>query len=236
MGTTTQRDNAGYPGGKGKSFQHIINVMPPHERYIETHLGSGAIIRRKRQATSNIGIEIDERVVEGWRSAPVAGVEVILGDAVAVLASLTLTATDLVYSDPPFMPDTRKVRCYQHEYTAQDHAALLDVLVATPARVVLSGYRSDLYDYRLRDWHRTDYRCRTRRGSAIESLWTNFRPGPSLHDYSYVGGDFREREQLRRRIRALTARLARASEIERNAALAALAALQHADTQPRLAA
>lgn len=236
MGTTTQTDKTGYPGGKGKSFQHIINVMPPHDRYIETHLGSGAVIRRKRPATRNIGIEIDERVVERWRSTPVTGVEVLLGDAVTVLASLVPTASDLIYCDPPFMPDTRKVRCYRYEYTAQDHTALLDVLVGTSARVVLSGYRSDLYDDRLGAWHRTDYRCRTRRGWATESLWTNFRPGPSLHDYSYVGGDFRERERLRRRIRALTARLARASEIERNAALAALDALQHAGTRSRLAA
>ena len=236
METTTQTDNAGYPGGKGKSFQHIINVMPPHDRYIETHLGSGAIIRHKRQATRNIGIEIDQRIVESWRRSPVDGIEVILGDAVALLGSMALKSTDLVYSDPPFMPDTRKVRCYRHEYTAQDHAALLDVLMATPARVVLSGYRSDLYDERLRSWHRTDYRCRTRRGWATESMWTNFRPGPSLHDYSHVGGDFRERERLRRRIRALTARLARASEIERNAAFAALAELQHADARSRPAA
>lgn len=226
MASDPQIDNAGYPGGKGKSFQHVINVMPPHDRYIETHLGSGAIMRRKRPALRNIGIEIDDRVVEGWRRAPIAGVEVILGDAIEVLPSLMPTPADLIYCDPPFMLSTRKVRCYRHEYEEADHQRLLDMLVATPARVVISGYRSGLYEERLSGWHRTEYRCRTRQGFALESLWTNFRPGPCLHDYAHVGRNFREREQLRRRIRTLTARLARASEVERNAALAALAEMQ----------
>ena len=224
MVVTTTTSRSGYPGGKGKSFQHVINVMPPHTRYIETHLGAGAIMRRKRPAKRNIGIEIDERVVEHWRNEAVGGVEVILGDAITVLRSLAPTSEDLIYSDPPFVLDTRKVRCYRHEYTQVDHERLLEVLLSTPAHVVISGYRSDLYDTRLRDWHRKDYSCRTRRGSAIESLWTNFRPGANLHDYSFVGNDFRERERLRRRIRALTSRLMRATEIERNAALSALAA------------
>lgn len=28
-----------YHGGKGGVFQKLINLMPPHEVYIETHLG-----------------------------------------------------------------------------------------------------------------------------------------------------------------------------------------------------
>ncbi|KHE92566.1 MAG: hypothetical protein SCABRO_01681, partial [Candidatus Scalindua brodae] len=37
-----------YPGGKGGVFQKLINLMPPHDVYIETHLGGGAVIRNKR--------------------------------------------------------------------------------------------------------------------------------------------------------------------------------------------
>ena len=46
-----------YQGGKGGVFQKLINRMPPHEVYIETHLGGGAVMRNKRPAGSNIGIE-----------------------------------------------------------------------------------------------------------------------------------------------------------------------------------
>jgi len=30
-----------YLGGKGKTYQRIINLMPPRRVYIETHLGGG---------------------------------------------------------------------------------------------------------------------------------------------------------------------------------------------------
>ncbi|MBS0352463.1 MAG: DNA adenine methylase, partial [Proteobacteria bacterium] len=46
-----------YPGGKGKCYQRLINLMPPHETYIETHLGSGAVLRNKRPAKTTIGID-----------------------------------------------------------------------------------------------------------------------------------------------------------------------------------
>ena len=48
-----------YPGGKGGVYQKLINLMPPHEVYIETYLGGGAVIRNKKPAKRNIGIEID---------------------------------------------------------------------------------------------------------------------------------------------------------------------------------
>ena len=34
-----------YPGGKGTAYQKLINLMPPHACYIESHYGSGAVMR-----------------------------------------------------------------------------------------------------------------------------------------------------------------------------------------------
>jgi site-specific DNA-adenine methylase len=39
--------------------QAIIAMMPPHDTYIETHLGGGAIMKRKRAALRNIGIDLN---------------------------------------------------------------------------------------------------------------------------------------------------------------------------------
>jgi len=50
-----------YPGGKGKCYQHVINLMPPHSVYIETHLGGGSVLRHKRPAKRNIAIEVSLR-------------------------------------------------------------------------------------------------------------------------------------------------------------------------------
>ena len=55
-----------FTGGKGGTYQRYINLMPPHEVYIESHLGGGAIMRYKREAKRNIGIEIDPAVIRMW--------------------------------------------------------------------------------------------------------------------------------------------------------------------------
>ena len=51
----------GYLGSKATSglCQPIIAMMPPHDCYIETHLGGGAIMKRKAPALRNIGIDLD---------------------------------------------------------------------------------------------------------------------------------------------------------------------------------
>ena len=48
-----------YPGGKNGAgiYERIINHMPPHETYIEDLLGSGAVLRNKRPAKRNVGID-----------------------------------------------------------------------------------------------------------------------------------------------------------------------------------
>ncbi len=38
--------------------QPIIAMMPSHDTYIETHLGGGAIMRRKSAALRNIAIDL----------------------------------------------------------------------------------------------------------------------------------------------------------------------------------
>ena len=58
----------GYFGSKATSglCQPLIAMMPPHDTYIETHLGGGAIMRRKPAALRNIGIDRDARALDGF--------------------------------------------------------------------------------------------------------------------------------------------------------------------------
>ncbi|RIK38015.1 MAG: hypothetical protein DCC55_22515 [Chloroflexi bacterium] len=63
-----------YPGGKARLYQWLINHIPPHDTYIATHLGHDAIMRFKRPARSNIGIDADVEVIDWWaRWDPTAG-------------------------------------------------------------------------------------------------------------------------------------------------------------------
>lgn len=91
---------------------------------------------------------------------------------------------------------------YRYEVDAEHHRALLALLallVALPCMVVLSGYRSALYDEALQGWNRLDYRTMTRRGAVIESAWFNFPDGGPLHDPRFAGADYRERERIKKK-------------------------------------
>jgi hypothetical protein len=51
----------GYFGSKAALglYQNIIAMKPPHDTYIETHLGGEAVMRNKPPARNNIAIAID---------------------------------------------------------------------------------------------------------------------------------------------------------------------------------
>ncbi len=113
-----------YPGGKGVVFHKLINLMPPHEVYIETHLGGGSVIRQKQPASRNIGIEIDPEVVEKWRNEKSIDFELIHDDAVNYLNNYSFTGKEMVYCDPPYLRETRKKsrRLYKYEYNREQLA------------------------------------------------------------------------------------------------------------------
>jgi DNA adenine methylase len=60
---------------------------------------------------------------------------------------------------------------------------------------------------------------------ADELLWCNFPEPVELHDYRYLGRDFRERERIARRRRRWLARLAKMPVLERQALVSALLAM-----------
>jgi hypothetical protein len=46
-----------YPGGKEMAAPRIINLMPPHDVYLEPFLGGGAVLRAKKPARLSIGVD-----------------------------------------------------------------------------------------------------------------------------------------------------------------------------------
>lgn len=85
------------------------------------------------------------------------------------------TADTLIYCDPPYVLSTRAhKRIYAHEMADAEHLALLDALDAHPGPVVLSGYRSQLYDERLTHWRRAERSVQDQKGRMrTECLWLN---------------------------------------------------------------
>ncbi len=205
-----------YPGGKGKSYPYLINLMPPHQTYIETHLGGGAVMRHKLPAKRQIGVDIDPRLVARWNALPVAPCEIVCSDATRYLDGLVVDQDTLIYSDPPYLPCTRKrARVYRFDYTVEDHEKLIDCLLQKRCRVMISGYESDLYLSLLSGWTRISFSAKTHSGVRQENVWLNYEPPSRLHDPRHLGSGFREREIIRRRRSRLHEHIQRISPAEK---------------------
>jgi site-specific DNA-adenine methylase len=220
-----------YPGGKNGSgvYQTIINLMPPHEVYIEPFLGSGAILRLKRPAARNIGIDRDPEAIAQFEAltaenGDAAGATVIHGDALDFLTAYDFTGHELVYCDPPYLHSTRGRRdLYRYELSEADHLHLLAILRTLPCMVMISGYWSALYADTLKDWSSASFQAMTRSGkTATEWLWYNYPEPLALHDYGFLGENFRERERIKRKKQRWTERLHTMPILERRALLAAI--------------
>ncbi len=88
------------------------------------------------------------------------------------------TPETVFYVDPPYVHSSRgDTAAYGYEMTDDDHRALADVLCRARGRVVLSGYRTDLYDRLYGRWQRVDaeeQNCHSVRKPRRESVWLNF--------------------------------------------------------------
>lgn len=148
------------------------------------------------------------------------------GCAIALLEdAAAFSAGDLVYCDPPYMMETRGGRrLYEFEMTTLQHRQLLRAIRKLPCMVMISGYWTSLYAKMLEGWHSISFEAMTRGGhTATEWLWFNFPPPVELHDYRYLGANFRERERIKRKKLRWTARLQRMPVLERQSLLSAIA-------------
>jgi DNA adenine methylase len=229
-----------YNGGKGGAgtYQAIINEMPAHARYFEPFLGGGKVMYHKLPALINSGSDIDGQVIAAWNAAnpyvsePQDGLEVrwFLNkiDALEMLPMIRSHydwEDSVIYCDPPFpMAERRSTAAvYANESDDRLHESLIEELLKfRRARIMLSTYDNPLYKAQLVNWRTVNYSSTTRRGHRIETLYMNFDPPKLLHDYRYLGTDYRDRERIRKRIRRETAKLAALPAHERIAIIQAI--------------
>ena len=91
------------------------------------------------------------------------------------------TPSTLFYCDPPYLHETRtSITDYAYEMNIDDHVELLSVLTKCKGKVMLSGYRSQLYSDALAGWRFEifDLPNNSAGGSSkrrmIECVWMNF--------------------------------------------------------------
>ena len=216
----------GYFGSKATMglCQPIIALMPPHDTYIETHLGGGAIMQRKPPARHNIGIDIDPHPLQAFSCH--YSVEKVQACAHQFLAEFDFQGRELIYSDPPYLHSTRtSKRRYRFEYEEHDHLELLECLKSLPCNVILSGYPSALYDEQLSGWRSMELQVMNQGGVRTEKLWFNFTPD-RVHWPSYAGKNFTDRQRIKRKAANWGKRYQAMPHAERLAVLSAMMAVE----------
>ncbi len=92
------------------------------------------------------------------------------------------------YWDPPYFLKTRHGKQYRCEMSDREHEALLAKALKSKAKIMISGYDSELYNDMLKGW----YRCETTAYSQVcskkrEVLWMNYKSRQiTLIDYGIV--------------------------------------------------
>lgn len=220
----------GYFGSKATSglCQAIIAMMPPHDTYIESHLGGGAIMKRKPPALRNIGIDLDPQAIAGFQcSYPV---ELINACAHGFLADYDYQGSELIYSDPPYLMSSRSSgRRYRFDYEELNHVELLELLKRLPCRVIVSGYPSTLYDDLLVGWRSVELQVMNQGGVRTEKLWFNFTVD-RVYWASYAGKNFTDRQRVKRKAASWGKRYQALPRAERLAVLAAIMAVEVRET------
>lgn len=188
-----------YPGGKSRCFQNLINLIPPHRIYIETHLGGGAVLRHKVPADYTIGIDRDPNVIEVFRRR-FPTYRFVTGRAEDFLRGFEFTGDEFVYADPPYMPSTRRSKrpLFRFDYTEIEHVKLLRLLRSIECRVLISGYANSTYDRELPGWAQQQFPGTSHVGRREETVWFNYSP-KTLHDTRYLGLTFRDRQAIKRK-------------------------------------
>lgn len=238
-----------YMGGKSGSgtYQTIINHIPPHSIYVEIFGGMLGIYRHKAKARSSFVFEKDTKLIQYYQSNMDIEAQPNLKDFLkrieyGVRGSFCLEGCSLnyfndgrlmrlldrddvfIYVDPPYPAKSRKSATkYRHELSDDDHSELLFTLNCfNNAKVALSSYPNELYsEYFLgRDhWHAIEFESKTRRGMATDQLWMNYEKPTRLHDYQYLGTDYRERERISRKLKRWEAKFQDLAPLEQLAML-----------------
>lgn len=109
-------------------------------------------------------------------------------DALGVISSEDTPGT-CFYCDPPYMHETRvATNVYEHEMSADQHRELLRLIRNVKGRVMISGYRSPMYDKLLKDWNFDQLSISNHASGAkikptkTECIWMNYEPPMSWEE------------------------------------------------------
>ena len=157
--------------------------------------------------------------------------ELIHGCAHRFLSEYAFEGSELIYSDPPYLRRTRTSKQrYRFDYEEADHIELLELLKAVSCQVMVSGYRSALYEESARWVAASGASGDEPRGRAHRVRVDELRPRPAalgpLRTGGYAGRNFTDRQRIKRKAQSWGRRYAALPVGERLAVLGAMMAVE----------
>ncbi len=152
--------------------------------------GSSAVLRNSSSGFRGRGRRSNTPAQVNWMNyadhieslaARMRGVVIENIDAIDCLRKHDAADT-LHYVDPPYMHGERNRRHrYEYELNEEQHAELATALHTLEGQIILSGYRTPLYDELYRDWLRIDKTVLDDASNQrTESIWLSQEPGQRI--------------------------------------------------------
>lgn len=93
-----------------------------------------------------------------------------------------------MYIDPPYLWETRTGMQYVYEMPDAEHEGLLKTLLQSRAKIMISGYESDMYNDYLKNWNKCIFKSCAEHGKPrTEVVWMNYcEMQMSLRDFPGV--------------------------------------------------
>lgn len=87
--------------------------------------------------------------------------------------------TTLLYCDPPYHHDVRTITRYNTDMSNDEQIVFLETINKCESKVLISGYKNDIYDEYLKDWEEINFDVKTVSGTfkkktKVETLWRNY--------------------------------------------------------------
>ena len=80
-----------------------------------------------------------------------------------------------MYIDPPYLLGLRNGKQYRHEMTDADHEELLQISLQSRAKIMISGYESEMYNDYLQGWRKEYFTSCVAQGKPRqEVVWMNY--------------------------------------------------------------
>ncbi len=83
----------------------------------------------------------------------------------------------LLYLDPPYPQEIRKRSMYKHEMTSEQHDELLEAILKSKSKIMISSYGNAKYDEALKNWETSELKTTAQMGlSRTEKIYMNYQP------------------------------------------------------------